>query len=557
MKFIVHIGTHKTGSTALQEFFSRNRARLLQHGVLYPDLELADHAHHHVAWKTRSEGAKWLADYLATVGKKAEEFGAQRVLLSSEEFEFIRDKQLLAPLLEHEVTVLAFLRRQDRYLESEYNQHVKMPDTRFSGDIYRFYFTHEFGTRFNYRHLLDTWNQATRAAQIKVVNYDRTARLGSEALFRRAVEAIELTWSDAWEHASPESENASLPTLAALYVAAANRRDLDRNAHLRLLSVCKREFAGAPRGVLLTHKDRRTMWGRFAGSNAYVSATYGLEPFEEPSSDAQAPVIDFTNVDPAVLERLVDAASSPAQAAEAPVRAGTCGHFVIGFKGSARVERFFAKNASMADFELVDAVDGRELPKTFVEQTFASSFTTHQLKHRNARWLGGTLGCLLSHMKAMEVAVERGLELAIVAEDDAVFRGNPSAWIERARSGRFDLVYLNDGMRHEAGRPMEGAQIVPLLESDRIGTGTVAYIVSNRAMRTLLATFRAHLEVGLPTGYDAMLQSLIITEGQVRPKPAWRSLIEWCKGRTEKMRTGVAMPTLVAHDDDGASIIRG
>ena len=36
MDCILHIGTEKTGTTALQEFFARNRSQMAQHGVLYP-----------------------------------------------------------------------------------------------------------------------------------------------------------------------------------------------------------------------------------------------------------------------------------------------------------------------------------------------------------------------------------------------------------------------------------------------------------------------------------------------------------------------------------------
>jgi hypothetical protein len=39
MKCIIYLGHHKTGSSALQEMFTRNADRLLANGILYPFVE--------------------------------------------------------------------------------------------------------------------------------------------------------------------------------------------------------------------------------------------------------------------------------------------------------------------------------------------------------------------------------------------------------------------------------------------------------------------------------------------------------------------------------------
>ena len=45
MKFVIFIGHHKVGSSALQDFLSRNALALLKAGVLYPMVESVGHAH--------------------------------------------------------------------------------------------------------------------------------------------------------------------------------------------------------------------------------------------------------------------------------------------------------------------------------------------------------------------------------------------------------------------------------------------------------------------------------------------------------------------------------
>ena len=89
MKVILHVGTHKTGSTALQRFLHQHSSVLLEHGILYP-LPFKDGSHAHV-----------LEDYLSPdqlphrypnapfMGKIAEVLSsaprAQVMLVSSEE----------------------------------------------------------------------------------------------------------------------------------------------------------------------------------------------------------------------------------------------------------------------------------------------------------------------------------------------------------------------------------------------------------------------------------------------------------------------------------------
>ena len=37
MELIIHIGTHKTGTSSLQTFLATNRSVLIKHGIYYPE----------------------------------------------------------------------------------------------------------------------------------------------------------------------------------------------------------------------------------------------------------------------------------------------------------------------------------------------------------------------------------------------------------------------------------------------------------------------------------------------------------------------------------------
>lgn len=144
-RLIIHLGTHKTASTAIQFLLARNRQLLLEEGFFYPTPPQPPYfAQHAIAW----EVARWhnpgelrpvtytLADALADF----RDSGAETLVLSSEDFlrptfaegfltEFFRT---VRPTFDH-ITVAAYVRNRKGFFTSSYNQWVK--SLRYDGDI--------------------------------------------------------------------------------------------------------------------------------------------------------------------------------------------------------------------------------------------------------------------------------------------------------------------------------------------------------------------------------------------------------------------------------------
>lgn len=141
-RLYLHIGFNKTGSTSLQNTLSSNAAALEKTGVLYPGAATDSYVQNHqhtplaavlperaVTWlrpqKRRSQG-RALPDLLRDI----EASPANTVILSSEAFggldmthdriQMVRDK-----LSMFDVSVIAYIRRQDTYLLSLYQEAVK------------------------------------------------------------------------------------------------------------------------------------------------------------------------------------------------------------------------------------------------------------------------------------------------------------------------------------------------------------------------------------------------------------------------------------------------
>jgi hypothetical protein len=135
----IHIGLPKTATTTIQRFLTIHRDVLLQRGVLYPrsiarrDRESEQHRALSVA--VESESVPWLArlreefagtDIVASLLEEVDRTKPETVILSSEALAFMsRPDALRRALPECQARILVYLRRQDRFLASFYNQLIK------------------------------------------------------------------------------------------------------------------------------------------------------------------------------------------------------------------------------------------------------------------------------------------------------------------------------------------------------------------------------------------------------------------------------------------------
>ncbi len=123
-KLLLHMGVHRTGTTYLQDTLAHNRPRLKEAGICYPrafDRSLGNG----VAWKLM-DGRLSTKEFIEKVQQECE--GCERIIVSDEDFSQMRDTAWLKKLAGHfDIEVFVYLRRQDIWLESWYNQHVRWP----------------------------------------------------------------------------------------------------------------------------------------------------------------------------------------------------------------------------------------------------------------------------------------------------------------------------------------------------------------------------------------------------------------------------------------------
>ena len=122
-KTVLHIGTHKTGSTFIQTFLFSNKQKLPQLGYCFPDF----------GEKTSAKGHRDLSQYLRKGGNDpkldifTEKESARRIILSSEDFCYCHPDEIddAKNLLGENVKIVCYLREPTSHLISMYYQSIQ------------------------------------------------------------------------------------------------------------------------------------------------------------------------------------------------------------------------------------------------------------------------------------------------------------------------------------------------------------------------------------------------------------------------------------------------
>lgn len=139
----LHFGTHKTGSTSIQTYLYRYREELKKIGFYYPsegsyflmgESSQSLFAHSIIGERPKyiSESVSWDKEScISELKRDLENSKSPNVIVSSEHFSNIRAQDSLAEIKDifanyfENIKIIIYLRRQDHYFESRYNQRVK------------------------------------------------------------------------------------------------------------------------------------------------------------------------------------------------------------------------------------------------------------------------------------------------------------------------------------------------------------------------------------------------------------------------------------------------
>lgn len=179
----IHIGTNKTGTSAIQHFLNKERKALAGHGLCYPSTGCAGDAHYQISRILGFDHGQQPAPederkaMLARFKSELETSRCEKCVISSENFVLPKKVELVREFFDDfACKIIVYFRRHDHWWFSAYSQAVKMvvqpPWQRgFQGFLK---FNRKQNPQFgNYRALLDRWDKTFGRENIIVRPYER------------------------------------------------------------------------------------------------------------------------------------------------------------------------------------------------------------------------------------------------------------------------------------------------------------------------------------------------------------------------------------------------
>lgn len=280
----VHIGAHKTGSTAIQSYFNRH---LMILRCLGADLEVPRQSSRWFIRKVKNRDimadlkASGDDDDFTTRSGYLERIANSRsgkFLISAESFcRHARAPEYFLPFTSVcRVRIVMFLRRQDRYMESFYRQMVKHQGKLVVESTFQAYFQKrvEKGPRhqsLNWERCLEPWQEAFGEENITVVPYAEGRGFDSISEIGKV---LSVPVSIRLPFGRNENPSVSCETIEMVRRLSSEGRTLDAS---RI-----RAFDSAvphPTFAYFTDEQRRAVVASFEESNRNVGRRYGCDMY--------------------------------------------------------------------------------------------------------------------------------------------------------------------------------------------------------------------------------------------------------------------------------------
>lgn len=309
-RLLLHIGTHKTGTTTLQHALARSRQRLAQAGVLYAATNrppLADRPKHTSVWQAAARGTPEAAEReRQTLLTEFQASGAHTLVISAEGLSepVARIPAFFAPLArQFDIQVVCLLRRPDLFAEALYNQFVRVTTRQDVLGFAAFLASADLQARLHYHRWLDGWRQQLPDSRISLLDYDAVTASGQSLV---AAFCSTAGWPTLPVAPGERRVNPS-PDMRLAQLLGALRQHRLPHEPARLMAAA-RQLEQRPRWprqrVLLSRAARVDLLAGVAEDTQALAHDFGLR-FGDPAPDLPEPEIPADQLPQAYLLALL------------------------------------------------------------------------------------------------------------------------------------------------------------------------------------------------------------------------------------------------------------
>ena len=233
-KLILHVGTHKTGTTYLQRILLKNKYKLLMQGILYPTTKYHPVGQQRLAYAfnnmnsphIKSSDTKELDNVFLELKRYLNDEDHKFLLISSENISPNSEPRLLNLIKNffsgYEVHVFIYVRRQDDYIESLYREHIKIPNCEKS-----YFADFKSPHPLDYNDLIHRWEKVFGSDRVNVKSYD-IAKSSPGGLWKDFINGFDhIVRVDDSDFSITKDANTTISNVAIELMRAGNNFPLD------------------------------------------------------------------------------------------------------------------------------------------------------------------------------------------------------------------------------------------------------------------------------------------------------------------------------------------
>jgi hypothetical protein len=293
-KIVIHIGTHKTGTTTIQKSLALAKNKLLSKGILYPDTTRDpfphNEKHNSVVKAVSSENFDAMLIEKKHLLDEFEKSNCHTMVISEEGLSGI--KSCITDFFnsfkdDFDLTVICYLRRQDYFAESLYNQFVRFPMRSESRPINKFWRAQKIIDRFEYHTMLCRWKALTE--NVHAIDFDQVVR--SEGLVKSFINTAQLGDIELDEYPANRSPDMNL----ILCLNKMNRLGLrfDLKSLINSSKKIHSKLDIPALKYILGHSDRVELLARFEAENIALKCDFGVSFSNAlPEGESDAPTTE-------------------------------------------------------------------------------------------------------------------------------------------------------------------------------------------------------------------------------------------------------------------------
>lgn len=289
IKLYFHIGLHKTGTTAIQHFLCVNQSTLKDNGIYIPSKYFSDNRPQDLVFKMIDNNLEYL-EILRSMKMECIENKCHSIILSNEDMTRMRCIDTLKQLNNmFDLKLIIYLRRQDKYIESNYSFFATLFETRceYKKPIYDVPAMGNIATY--YSDLIDFWSGEMCKNNIFIKSYDQVIKQNN--LLNSFLEILNFDLDERF-NTTDNIKNVSPNKYVVQFMLNIDNCLNDRERYNDVFSWLKTasSIKNGPKAIFLSKKDRIDLMNKCNECNQRISSEFldGKSIFDD-NYDIQVP----------------------------------------------------------------------------------------------------------------------------------------------------------------------------------------------------------------------------------------------------------------------------